>query len=443
MRVMGQTGGAAVLSGLLSVAATKIIATMLGPSQVALLATLQQLRTTAVTCGSFAGQTALVQGCSSRSGRSRTEFLRTVACLMAAALCTVMICLFAFPTLIAEQAGLSAKEGPLVTGLGIAVTLGVIYVFLSGILNAAGAVGILALAQLSTPAAMVLFTPLAARSVGLGYNGAFVVLLASASGLAVLIALWAIRKEGALNWFGSQSFWWSTSAARSFFAISGSMFASGLFSSWVLIAARARILHREGFTVGGQFDAAWAISMNQAGLLLASLQTYYLPTLAKITDPQERSALIGRALTLAAISGAALISTMIVLKPSIISALYSHTFAGSAQYLRWTLIGDYLKITSWILSIPLIASANMRTFLLADLIAYGTFSVTAFVLSERMGAAEGTSIAFVEMYSAHLVFCAWRLWRREEFMPDGRTVAIWLGGFLIVAFLSALCWRQV
>lgn len=443
---MGQAGGTAVVSGVLSIAAAKIVATMLGPAHIALLATLQQVRTAAVTCGSFAGQTALVQGCSSRGGRERLEFLRTVACIMAIATCAAVACLLAFPARIAVQAGLTEKQAPLIAGLGIAVALGVIYVFLSGLLNAAGTVRTLALLQMTTPAAMLLLAPFAARSVGRGHEGAFVLLLAVASGFAVLVAVWTLHKEGVFHWFvGNLSIgsWWSDPAARRFFAISGSMFASGLFSSWVLMAARARILHREGLIAGGQFDAAWAISMNQASLLLASLQTYYLPALARMADSQERSALIGRALTVAAISAAALISTLIVLKPSLISTLYSHAFAGSARYLRWTLAGDYLKVTSWILSIPLVASANMRAFLVADLIAYGIFAITAFALSVRVGAAEGTAIAFVAMYSAHLIFCGWRLWRHEEFRPETRTSVIWLVGLLIVAFFSAVCWRQI
>src|SRR5262249_37485338 len=64
LRAMSQTGGSSLASGLLSLAATKILAVMLGPAQVALLATLQQIRQTALTGATLNGQTALIQGAS-------------------------------------------------------------------------------------------------------------------------------------------------------------------------------------------------------------------------------------------------------------------------------------------------------------------------------------------------------------------------------------------
>jgi S-adenosylmethionine:diacylglycerol 3-amino-3-carboxypropyl transferase len=78
VRAMSQTGGASLLSGLLSMLATKIIAVTLGPAHVATLSTLQQLRLAAVTGSTLTGQTALVQGASSSTGLERREFLRTV-----------------------------------------------------------------------------------------------------------------------------------------------------------------------------------------------------------------------------------------------------------------------------------------------------------------------------------------------------------------------------
>lgn len=437
---MAQTGGAAVVSGALGVAATKILAATLGPAQIALFATLQQLRTTAVTCGSLAGQTALVQGAASQSGRERREYLRTVACLMAMAVCIAAACLLMFPAWIAAKVGLAEAQSPLIAGLGVAAVLGAIYIFLSGVLNATGAIGRLALVQLSAPAAMAILAPFAVLGVRHGHESSFVILLAASTAIAIGFALWALKKERAFDWLTGEDAWWNHGAARRFFAISGSMFASALFSSWVLTVTRARILQREGFAVGGQFDAAWTISMNQAGLLLASLQTYYLPAISKMANPEDRSALIGRALAIAALTAAGLISALIVLKPLVIAALYSQAFAGSAHYLRWTLAGDYLKVTSWILSIPLVASASMRTFLAADVAAYGTFAAVAFGLQDLMGAAEAASIAFVAMYAMHLAFCGSCLWLRKEFRPDLRLAVVWLAGFATVAVVSALCW---
>jgi PST family polysaccharide transporter len=441
---MSQTGGASLLSGLLSMLATKIIAVTLGPAHVATLSTLQQLRQAGVTGSTLTGQTALVQGASSSTGRERREFLRTVFCLMTLATAAVVGVFCFAPAWTARQVGLPVGQEYLVTLLGVGVVLAVAYVFLAALLNSTGAIGSLATVQLAAPAGMAVLAYPVSRSVAGGNEAWFVVLLATSSSAAVISAAWALyRERDTLRaWLQGDGAWWNQAAARRFFAISGSMFLSGAFSSWALIAVRARILHSEGMTAGGQFDAAWAISMNQAGLVLASMQTYYLPTLARTSDPRQRSAHIERVLTVAAIAAAALIVALVALKPLVLTTLYSDQFSGAARYLRWTLAGDYLKITSWILSIPLVASANMRAFLSADLSAYGAFFATSLLLSNWLSPAESASIGFVVMYAVHLIFCGVCLWSNGDFRPSARTSAIWLGGLALVGLASAIFWRQ-
>jgi len=441
---MSQTGGASLLSGLLSMLATKIIAVTLGPTHVATFSTLQQLRQAAVTGATLTGQTAMVQGASSASGRRRREFLRTVMCLMVLATSVVVGVFTLAPEWTARHAGFPPGHEQLVSWLSLTVILATSYVFLAALLTSTGAIGSLATVQLAAPAAMALLAYPVARGVVSGGDTWFVWLLGIASLTAILAAGAALYRERTtlLDWWFGDGAWWNQAAARQFFAISGSMFLSGAFSSWVLLAVRANILRVDGLTVGGQFDAAWAISMNQAGLVLASMQTYYLPTLARTSDPEQRSAHIERVLTVAAIAAAALIVGLVALKPLVLTTLYSDQFIGASHYLRWTLAGDYLKITSWILSIPLVASGNMRAFLSADLSAYGAFAAASFGLSRWITPAESASVAFVIMYAVHLVFCGVCLWRRGDFRPGWKTALVWFCGLALVIFTSAAFWRQ-
>lgn len=441
-RAMGQSGVASLTSSLLSLLSTKILAVAFGPVQLALLATLQQTRTIGITFGSLAGQTALVQGASSLDGTERREFVRTVILLMSAATAVVLSVLIVFPQWVAEQIGFAITQKDLIISLSGAVLLGVVYVFVSSVLNSISAIGTLALIQLAGPASLACIAYLIAGNTGRG-GPAFVKLLtasALASALAASYALW--RSEEIRGWFQTEGNWWSWRAARRFFSISGSMFASGLFSSWALTTVRSHVLRTEGLATTGQLDAAWAISMNQVGFILASLQTYYLPAIARTAHSRMRSEQISRVLTLAVLPAAGLISTLVVVRPLMLMILYSDAFLGAGTYLRWTLVGDYFKITSWILSISLIASASMREFLAADLAAYGVFAVTAFELSNWLNPAEATAVAFVAMYAAHLLFCGACLWLKKEFRPNSGLVYLWLVGLAMIVVVSAAFWRQ-
>jgi PST family polysaccharide transporter len=216
------------------------------------------------------------------------------------------------------------------------------------------------------------------------------------------------------------------------------MLAGGALASLVLLAARARILHQQGFQVAGQFDAAWAISMNHVSLVLGSLQAYCLPVLARTSSRTERGAHLSRMLTVAALAAAAVICALAVFKPVALTLFYSDAFREASRYLRWTLVGDYLKVSSWVLSMPMLAAADMRTFLAADLSAYAVFAGGAWVAGQFRGAAEGTAMAFVLMYAAHLAICGAIAWKRYGFRPSPRTALIWTAGLVVVIAVSAM-----
>ena len=454
LRAASLTGAAAVASAALSVVATKIFAAMLGPAEVAVLATLQQIRQAGVTGATLNGQTALVQGASARSGHEQRQFLRTALLLMGTATALVAVLVLAAPGMgggVDRIGRATSGDDPLAGRAG-------------GVLERAGVF------ERGAECAR------RDREAGAGADG-----LArgrwrcwpipwprrSAQGTAADTKArwwggwpqrWAARPcwprcsrrlsrrlcwHGCApaRWFRAPRRWWDREAARGFLTMSGSMLASGAAASLVLLAARARILHQQGFAVAGQFDAAWAISMNHVSLVLASLQTYCLPALARTSDRAERSAHLTRMLTAAALAAAAVVCVLALLKPVVLALFYSDAFREASRYLRWTLVGDYLKVSSWVLSIPMLASADMRAFLAADLSAYAVFAAAAAAVGHFRGAAEGTAIAFVLMYAAHLAVCGAIAWRRYEFRPGPRTVLIWTAGLLAVVAVSAAEWR--
>ena len=443
------TGAAALAGAVLSVVATKIFATMLGPAEVAVLATLQQIRQAGVTGATLNGQTALVRDASARSGHARRQFLRTVLLLMGTATALVTVLALAAPGWVASSTGLGGARAGMVRWLAVPIAFSSALVFLSAVLNARGEIGRLALVQIASPAAMALLAYPVATMVRSGQEGTMVLWVAisaaCAAALAAILAaplapmLFGRRRES--RWFRSPRQWWNQDAARGFLTMSGSMLAGGAVASLVLLAARARILHQQGFAVAGQFDAAWAISMNHVSLVLASLQTYCLPALARTSDRAERSAHLIRMLTAAALAAAAVVCALAVLKPVVLALLYSSAFLDASRYLRWTLVGDYLKVSSWVLSIPMLASANMRAFLAADLSAYAVFAAGAAAMGHFRGAAEGTAIAFVLMYATHLAICGTIAWRRYGFRPSARTTLIWIAALLAVVTISAVNWR--
>lgn len=284
-KIMSASAAGAVASGVLSAAATKIIAAIAGPASLGLLGTLQQLRQTSLVVATANGQTALVQGLSTFQAEERRNFLRTVSIVFAGATAFVASALLCSPDRVARWAGLDAGNAFLVQGMAAAIILSSLYVFLTALLNALGAAGKLAFLQLAGPGAMALLAWPVAHGVRDGASGMLPILLGIAAAATVVSAVCALAayKKTLREWVLGSGRWWRWEACRHFFSISAVMLATGFASMAALMSVRARIIHGQGLAEVGQFDAAWGISMTQASLVLASLQTHYLPGLARLT----------------------------------------------------------------------------------------------------------------------------------------------------------------
>jgi hypothetical protein len=236
---------------------------------------------------------------------------------------------------------------------------------------------------------------------------------------------------------------WSNRSARVFLSISLAMLVSGLIASGTVIAVRGRIIARHGLAAAGCFDAAWNISMNHASLLLAALQTYCLPALSRARSAREQSEHIAGVLKLAMPAAAIMIAVLALAKPLVVELFYAPSFRAAAALLRWTLLGDYLKIGSWILSLPLLARADMKAFLLLDTAAYATFAGASVVLSRWLPGAESAAAAFACMYAVHLAAGAALAYWRCGLRFERSAVAVWSGGLLVVAAVSGYTWDRL
>jgi O-antigen/teichoic acid export membrane protein len=424
---MLKSGAAALASGLLSAAAMKIVAVVAGPSGVAVLQSLQQVRQTAVTLATANGQTALVQGASSLADRTRAGYLRTVLLIFCAGASATAFTMILLRAKIADAVGLGVGRASLVAWLSVVVILSAAFVFSAAMAGAEGRIGRLALAQVGAAAAMAI------PAWWMAQHGWFVAMLALSAATSLLII--------GLQRIPPAPRWWNASAAKHFFSMSITMAVTGLVGSLALMAVRTRIARADGLPALGFFDAAWGISMNHVTLILASMQTFYAPALARAGSAAERGLLIERTLFLAIIASAPVIAMLAIAKPWALTILYSHAFHPAAESLRWTLLGDYFKIALWILTIPIIATADLRAFLVFDLVAWGSFAGGAAVLGRWWPASEAAAIAFLLMNAGIAGAALLYARRRHGFRPSARLIAAWTAGGVLVVAASGASWQ--
>jgi O-antigen/teichoic acid export membrane protein len=440
---LAKSGAGSIASGLLSAAAMKLVAIFGGPIAVAQLATLQQLRQVGVVAATMNGQTALVQGTSSIEGSRRRTYLGTVATLFFGASLFVSAGMIAFPGMVVRWAGLPTAVLGTTRWLAVPVLLTSGFVFISALLNSLGEIGGLATAQVAASGTFLTAVYVVTRwSDPLRASGLLWSMGISAAA-SLMVAGYLLTKNSATlrEWLRGPEPWWAWWAIRRFFSVSAVMFATGWIGSLALVTVRANIVAHQGANTLGQFDAAWTLSMTQATLVLASMQNYYLPTLSRCRTREERTRHVADAMTLVPLVAVGLIVVLIALKPFVLSALYSTKFSGAATYLRWTLIGDYLKVGSWILSMPMIAAGQMTAFLWLDVAAYATFLAASFWLGVQGTAAEAAALAFALMYVVHFSSSlGWGLASGRFGLRSGACIA-WLTGLAAVGAASVLFWE--
>ncbi len=433
---MGKTGAGAIASGVFSALAMKIVAVVLGPAAIAMFGTLQQVYQAGLNAATLNGQTAVVQGASALTAAERREFLATALRLFALATFLVAAGVMAMPGTIARMAGLAPSRADLVRWLAVPVMLSSAYTFLNALLRVRGRVGVQASIQtIAAMAAAAIAWP-AAMAVRAGHPTALVAIMTCSAGMAALSSACALAGAGReiAELVRARA---TVAAARHFFKISAAVLATGLLSSGVLLAVRAHITRVSGIVATGEFDAAWGISMNHVTLILASMQVYFLPLMARAASDQDRREHIENVLRVAMLAATPIIVVIALAKPLVLTILYSAAFHPAGEYLRWTLAGDYFKVASTVLSTPMLACGDMRAFLTADGLTQAVFFAGAWLLGRWRTPAEAAAMAFVLSYTVNFAVCSAYARRRHGFRLGARGQALIWGGF---AISGVACW---
>lgn len=142
------------------------------------------------------------------------------------------------------------------------------------------------------------------------------------------------------------------------------LMAAGLLTLMTQLAARSIILRELGLDATGYFQAAWAISMTYIGLVLGAMSTDYFPRLtAFINDRAQARNLVNEQAEMALLLAAPVLLAMITLAPWVIHLLYAASFTPATDLLRWQVLGDIFKVSTWPMGFILLAQGRGGMFM--------------------------------------------------------------------------------
>lgn len=157
-----------------------------------------------------------------------------------------------------------------------------------------------------------------------------------------------------------------------------------------------------GWETAGYWEAMWRLSTAYLLLVTTTLGLYYLPRLSELVKPEDIKAEIIQGykliLPVAMVCGL----TIYLLRDFIIGLLFTAAFGPMRDFFAWQMLGDTLKIASWILAYLMLGKAMVKMYIVTEVCFSISFYLLTVVLT-KMGGPVGVTWAHAVNYGIYLV----------------------------------------
>ena len=163
---------------------------------------------------------------------------------------------------------------------------------------------------------------------------------------------------------------------------------------------RSYLTQEFGLNYAGYWEAMIRLSAGYLMLVTTTLGVYYLPRLSELSRIQDIKVEVYRGykfiFPLAVFAG----FFIYLLKDWIIVILFTETFSPMRELFLWQMIGDSLKIGSWILAYLMLSKAMIKLFVTTEIL-FSFFSIILTYLCTQIFGFEGVSIAHLVNYGIY------------------------------------------
>ncbi|MFZ6873934.1 O-antigen translocase [Undibacterium sp. Di27W] len=297
-----------------------------------------------------------------------------------------------------------AQYGSVFLWLAASLVLFVLNTLLLAILNGKKAVAVYVAANIATSIVTLLATWGLASVWGL--YGALVALAVNQSFVAIITLVLCLRSK----WFSLGMLFAKADAGMlrklGAYALMAMVTATVVPLSQMLI--RDHLVQNFGWQQAGYWQAVTRISDIYLMLITTTLTVYYLPRLAEIKAAAELKKEIARVyrfvLPLTAL-GAVMVY---LLRDLMLWLVFTEEFRPMLQLLIWQLVGDFIKIGSWVLGFVLLGRALTRPYVITEIVFSLSLVVLTYLLTPAFGL-QGAVIAFSINYVLYWACIAWIL----------------------------------
>ncbi|WP_426099453.1 MULTISPECIES: O-antigen translocase [unclassified Pseudomonas] len=166
-----------------------------------------------------------------------------------------------------------------------------------------------------------------------------------------------------------------------------------------------------GWETAGYWEAMWRLSTAYLMLVTTTLGLYFLPKLSELVCPEDikKEILQGYKLILPVATICGLV--IYLLRDFIIGLLFTSAFSPMRDFFAWQMLGDTLKIASWILAYLMLGKAMVKMYIVTEVIFAFCFYLLTVVLT-KVGGPIGVTWAHAVNYGVYLVVMYFLIYRK-------------------------------
>lgn len=223
--------------------------------------------------------------------------------------------------------------------------------------------------------------------------------------VVIFITIIILRKE---SWFNRSLIFGpaNLTIARKYFSYTMMTVVSGIAVPISQMIIRSSIIHSLSTEAAGIWEAMNRLSNIYLMVVTTSFSIYYLPRLSEISDDQAVGKEIRGSFKLITPIMALGLIFVYLCKAYIVQLVFTHSFLPMTKIFIWQLIGDFFKISSWIIAYLMIAKAKTIMFVSTEIIftiLYLTLSTILLKFNGLVGVTQAYMINYIIYFIAMLV----------------------------------------
>lgn len=331
----------------------------------------------------------------------RVNLFSTAAKLCASTCLMVSLLLLVAARYLSEYFLRTPDYAYIVRLFGLTICLFVINSFLLAIVNGLHQIRTYIIVNIAQSVLTLLLT--VALIAWLGLDGALIALATNQS-LVLVVLLWALRGHAIIRAAHFRQSFDREEAIR-LFKYSLMTTVSAVASPLTAMLVRDQVTAVLGQDAAGHWQAMWYVATVYLTVVTTSLAIYYLPKLSATTDRRALRAELkeGFKIVLPLVACTAL--ALYLVREWVVRILFTDAFLPMLSLFGWMMIGDVIKMASWLLSYLMLAKAMTRAFVITEVVFSATFVALAYGLIRLYGL-EGVAYAYTINYVLYLVCVA-------------------------------------